>query len=238
MAKIPAHIIKQIEDRSLGILEFPEGHVFPDGIRVVEHLCEEELSAGEFITVGKGASVILYSQDGERWYIDCINGAGGFLPADFVNVWTSVDMALADLIDFYSPDSIRRTAKEFWRKNHKQHASTPFVPADILERLEQLGIVETARYDGHDGAFQIGLSQASDAEPRPEVRLSGWTNGVCSVGTRTTENLREIHVGEFWHVWWSFENAYEDIVDFFQSDLRKRAWFEGRQYESEFAESN
>jgi hypothetical protein len=235
MAEIPIRVLDQIRVLGLHFFRYPTEHVFPDGIRVFTHLEEVELEPGEIIEVGNGPSVIVYGRDAAHWYTESVDGCGGFLPGDFFNCWPCMDAALEDLLDFYQWNSFRLKAKERHTPRSHKSPSNPALPAEVIDRLQQSGIVEVARYPVDSEEFQISFSRKDpETEYEPKVRLYGWKSGVCCVDARSKQTIEEdsLASGEFMHYWRNYDDALDDMVDFFYgSKIRRLAWIEGKKLE-------
>lgn len=242
MAEIPIRVLDQIRAHGLHFFRFPSEHVFPDGVRVFTKLEEVELGPGEIIDAGTGPSVILFGRDAEHWYTDSIDGCGGFLPGDFFNCWPYMDAALEDLLDFYQLNSFRLKAKERHTPRSHTGPSNPLLAADVIDRLQQSDIVEVTRYPVDTEEFQISFSRkAPESECEPAVRLYGWKSGVCCVDARSEQTIEEdsLAPGEFMHFWRNYDDALDDMVDFFYgSKIRRLAWIEGKKLEEQYHQND
>ncbi|MCC6980441.1 MAG: hypothetical protein IT343_19135 [Candidatus Melainabacteria bacterium] len=123
MAKIEEEYLKRFRDAGLFVsVPYSSEHGWPDGVRVGKPITTPGNSiAGydaAYITIGAvpeppemdAPMVVLYST-GEEWVIhsqECVPKLG---PGDFINVWSTPEEAVKDVIDFYFGDPARMQAK-------------------------------------------------------------------------------------------------------------------------------
>ena len=128
MSKIDEMHLQQLRDAGLFVsAPFSPMHMWPDGVWVGKPSSTSGNSIvgynDGFIALGDEAvppemdapMVLLCSTRGAWWVYSC-DFAGGIMPSDFTNEWSTVDEAIADILSLYFGDSKRMEAKATAKK--------------------------------------------------------------------------------------------------------------------------
>jgi hypothetical protein len=231
MTELLPHQRKKLEDAGLAISE-PRGsgdqHRYQIWKRDEQ---EEETIDSQTITVLTGYVSIVDSA-GAQWSVFNAQHSGGVGVADFANLWHTADDAVADLLDFYRPGSLRHLAKEVCARLRRDAAPDAVSAGDVLEALRSAGLHVSSGapvlvYRGgkvrtSSEAFVI-TNPARDASRPHQMSLRLYPSGDCwMVDCRTL--YRFFGHGEFNHIWCTAEEVVNDVLDFWSdNDLRWRA---------------
>jgi hypothetical protein len=231
MAELLPHQRKKLEDAGLAISE-PRGQGDQQRYQIWKrHEEQEDAIDSQSIKVLTGYVSIVDSA-GAYWSVCNTQHAGGVGAADFVNLWQTGDDAVADLLDFYRPGSLRHLAKDVCARLRGDAAPNAVSARDVLEALRGAGlqvssgspvlIYRDGKVRTSSEAFVV-THPTRDASRPHQMSLRVYPSGNCwMVDCRTL--YRFLGYGEFNHIWRTAQEVVDDLVDFWSdNDLRWRA---------------
>jgi hypothetical protein len=169
MARIEEKFLQQLRDAKLFVSPpFAPTNAWPDGVWVgkptsVDGNCIPDYRDGYIVIGGDrplppdmDAPMVVLCSQGDAWLVYSCDFAGGFMPSDFVNEWTSPDQAVTDILSFYFGDPKRMQAKARAKKRPRtgnegngDYMTNDRIPEPcitIMAISKQQGLIPTSAY--------------------------------------------------------------------------------------------